>query len=86
MQVNNIEDETRKIKKLRVSSDLVVQLILMGRVSYEEAEKLISNTRNLAESLFPGKGQVFDLIYMPKFRRALREAGYFKDFELRAVN
>jgi hypothetical protein len=36
---------------------------------------MISGLRNMAMKLFPGKEHVFDLIYLPRFRRAFREAG-----------
>lgn len=73
----SVEDENRRIRTLRVSSDLLIQVLMTQRLNLPEAESLIWGFRKLALRLFPGKQQALDLIYMPRFRRALREAGLF---------
>lgn len=70
-----IREESRKIRLLRTATDLLIQAILSGHVSMDEAATLIKGVRQFAMKLFPGKEKTFDLIYMPKFRRAMREAG-----------
>jgi hypothetical protein len=40
---------------------------------YEEAQEVAAAARRLAETLFPGKGEVYDLLYRPKFRRLINE-------------
>lgn len=70
-----IREENRRIRLLRIASDLLVHSLLTRPTSLTEAERMIQGTRNLALKLFPDKGHVFDLIHMPRFRRALREAG-----------
>lgn len=72
-----IREENRRIRLLRITSDLLVQLLMSGRVSISEASSMIAGVRDLAMSLFPGKEPVFDLIYMPRFRRALLESGAY---------
>ncbi|MEJ2715890.1 MAG: hypothetical protein P8182_01935 [Deltaproteobacteria bacterium] len=37
---------------------------------------MIRGLRGFALKLFPGKERAFDLIYLPRFRRAMLEAGY----------
>ncbi|MBM4328608.1 MAG: hypothetical protein FJ118_15765 [Deltaproteobacteria bacterium] len=69
------EEETRKIRLLRVCTDLVAQLLMTRPLSAEEADRLIVGARSFALGLFPDKGHVFDLVYLPRFRRALQEAG-----------
>jgi hypothetical protein len=70
-----IKEEDRKIRLLRISVDLAVQMFMTRPVSPEDADAVIRGIRKLALGLFPGKESVFDLIYLPRFRRALEEAG-----------
>ncbi|MBI4965283.1 MAG: hypothetical protein HY913_18550 [Desulfomonile tiedjei] len=72
-----IREEDRRIRLLRMASDLLVHVLMTRPISLSEADKMIQGTRNLALRLFPDKGHVFDLIHMPRFRRALREAGAY---------
>ncbi len=74
-----IAEENRRIRLLRITSDLLVQLLMSGRLPASEADSLIGGVKDLAMRLFPGKGPVFDLIYMPRFRRALLESGAYAD-------
>jgi hypothetical protein len=71
-----LREENRRIRLFRVSSDLVIQMLMSRSVVLSEAESMIDGMRRLARDLFPDKEHVFDLIYMPRFRRVLREAGY----------
>ncbi len=77
--MNNKDDlileENRKIRQLRIITDLLIQTIMTRSATLSDADSMIHGVRNLASNLFPGKEHVFDLIYLPRFRRALREAG-----------
>ena len=70
-----IEEENRRIRHLKISVDILVQILMTRRMTLGEAERLIQGVRTLSRHLFPGKEDVFDLVYMPRFHRALREAG-----------
>ena len=70
-----VREENRRIRLIRIASDLLVHVLMTRPVSQAEAEKMISGLRKLVLKLFPGKEHVFDLIYLPRFRRAFREAG-----------
>ncbi len=70
-----ILEENRRIRQLRVVTDLLIQTVMTKSMTLSDAETMISGVRSLASKLFPGKEDVFDLIYLPRFRRALREAG-----------
>ena len=70
-----IKEEDRKIRLLRISVDLAVQMFMTRPMSRNDADSMIRGVRKLALGLFPGKESVFDLIYLPRFRRALEEAG-----------
>ena len=76
MQTTNelVREENRRIRLIRISSDLLVHVLMTRPVSQLEAEKMISGLKELVLKLFPGKEHVFDLIYLPRFRRAFREA------------
>ncbi len=70
-----VREENRRIRLIRIASDLLVYVLMTRPMSPHEAEKMINGVRKLALKLFPGKEHVFDLIYLPRFRRALLEAG-----------
>ena len=72
-----IEEENRKIRYLRFLVDLNLALIISGNLSLEDSQEIIPRLREISENLFPGKGYVFDLVYLPRFKRAIR--GVFKD-------
>lgn len=73
--IGPLTEENRRIRLLRMAVDLLIQLLMTRPVSPAEAEGMIQGVRNLAADLFPGKDHVFDLVYMPRFRRAIREGG-----------
>jgi hypothetical protein len=68
-----IDDESRRIRRLRIVVTLSLSVIAQGKTTYEEAQEMIASARRLAENLFPGKGYVFDLLYQPQFRRLINQ-------------
>jgi hypothetical protein len=68
-----IDEESRRIRRLRIAVNLALAVIAQGAISIEEAHELIAVTRKVAAQLFPGKSDVYDLIYLPKFRRLINE-------------
>jgi len=70
-----VQEENRRIRLLRISTDLLVHCFMTRPLTLAEADKLIRGMRSFASKLFPGKEHVFDLVYLPRFRRALMEAG-----------
>ncbi|MFP3868684.1 MAG: hypothetical protein ACLFUU_11090 [Desulfobacteraceae bacterium] len=68
-----IREENRKLAYLSFLVDQALRLIRSGEVSHEQAGKMVSNIRTQALILFPGKEAVFDLIYQPRFQRAITE-------------
>ena len=71
-----LEQENRRIRLLRITTDFLIQMLMKRSVVPEDADKMIRGVRQFALKLFPGKAQAFDLIYLPRFRRAMLEAGY----------
>lgn len=68
-----IEEENKKIRFLKCVIDLTTNIILQTDTPLSEAQKMIEGTRMLAATLFPGKEEVYDLIYKPRFKRLLSE-------------
>lgn len=68
-----IAEESRRVRRLRMVVQLALELIAQGELSYEEAADLVGATRRIALQLFPGKETTFDLIYLPRFQRLIRE-------------
>ncbi len=68
-----IDEESRRIRRLRIVVNMALSIIAQAEMPIEEAHDLVAATRRVALQLFPGKGEVYDLIYRPKFQRLIRE-------------
>jgi hypothetical protein len=68
-----IDEESRRVRRLRIVVNLALDIIAQGEMSIEEAHNLVAATRRVALQLFPGKEDVYDLIYRPKFQRLINE-------------
>lgn len=66
-----IDEESRQIRRLRILVRLTLDVIARGDLSAEEAAGMIANTRRAALEMFPGKERAFDLIYRPQFQRMM---------------
>jgi hypothetical protein len=69
-----LREEERKLRMLRFIVDMN-QAVLMQQadLTLRDAFEILKNTRQAALNLFPGKEDVFELIYTPRFRRIIRE-------------
>ncbi len=67
-------EEDKRMRLLRFVIDLN-QAVLMQEVdlTLREAFQIMRDTRQAALNLFPGKEDVYELIYAPRFRRIIRE-------------
>ncbi|MBI1737919.1 MAG: hypothetical protein HYR58_01565 [Acidobacteria bacterium] len=68
-----IDEESRRARRLRIVVNLTLDLISQGQLRYDEALELVAAARRVALQLFPEKGGTYDLIYAPKFHRLLRQ-------------
>jgi hypothetical protein len=68
-----IDDESRRMRRLRILVYLALDTIASGSLSAEEAASMAAATRRLALDMFPGKERAFDLIYRPKFQRVMND-------------
>jgi hypothetical protein len=66
-----IDEESRRIRRLRILVHLTLDTIASGDLSAEEAAGMIAATRRAALEMFPGKERAFDLIYRPQFQRMM---------------
>jgi hypothetical protein len=66
-----IDEESRQIRRLRILVWLTIDTIASGGLSPEEAAGMIAATRRVALQMFPGKERAFDLIYRPQFQRVM---------------
>ncbi|MEJ2636341.1 MAG: hypothetical protein P8184_13755 [Calditrichia bacterium] len=74
-----IQEENKKLRRLQLMIDLTVQLLYQtADLTLEEGISYIQNARIFALSMFPDKGDVFDLIYKPRMLRVLNERGVLK--------
>ena len=73
MEDSQIKEENRKIRYLRFLVDFSILSIQQEDLSLEEALDLVEDVKRVACSLFPGKEEVFELIYRSRFNRVLEE-------------
>ncbi|HKS81751.1 MAG TPA: hypothetical protein VJR23_09630 [Candidatus Acidoferrales bacterium] len=66
-----IDEESRRIRRLRILVRLTLETISAGDLSAEEAAGMIAATRKIALEMFPGKEEAFDLLYRPQFQRVM---------------
>ena len=66
-----IDEESRRIRRLRILVRLTLDTIAQGGLSAEEAAGMVAATRRAALEMFPGKERAFDLIYRPQFQRMM---------------
>lgn len=62
------------MRRLRFVVDLA-QAVLMQQpdLTLKEAFEIMRNTKKAAMTLFPGKEDVYELVYTPRFRRIIAE-------------
>ena len=68
-----IEEENRRIRTLRVLVDFSLTYLAQAKLSLDEAQAVVQGVKKQALRLFPDKEETFDLIYLPRFRRLLRD-------------
>ena len=68
-----VTEEQRRADRLRRTVDVACALLRQGRLTRTEGEAVVALAREQTLGLFPGKGDVFDLVLGPRFRRVLDE-------------
>jgi hypothetical protein len=69
-----IADENKMIRRLRFLVDLVFATIAQDHsLTLDEAWEHVRGLKAAAVTMFPGKDDTFDLVYLPRFSRLLAE-------------
>jgi hypothetical protein len=69
----SVAEEQGRADRLRRAVDVACALLRQGTFSRAEAVTIVAATREQALALFPGRGDVFDLVLAPRFARILDE-------------
>ncbi|NIQ88712.1 MAG: hypothetical protein GWN93_06365 [Deltaproteobacteria bacterium] len=69
----DIEEEERRIRTLRLLVDFSLAYLAQTKLPLEEAQAVVAGVKKQALHLFPEKEETFDLIYLPRFQRLLRD-------------
>ena len=68
-----VAEEQRRLDRLRRTVDVTCALLRQADLTRAEAESLAAAARRAALELFPDKGDVFDLVIVPRMERILHE-------------
>ncbi len=71
--MDDLLEEERKLRRLRFVVDFALEFIRTQDISHDHAMSIIEGVRKQAINLFPGKEETFDIIYAPRFKRAMNE-------------
>ncbi len=66
--------ETRRLRAMQRVTDRAELRLRRGGLSKQQQARLIAEACVACARLFPDKLDLFDLIYMPRFRRAIADA------------
>jgi hypothetical protein len=73
MREDLIREEEKKMRRLRFIVDLAEAVLMQSSLTLQESLDLMDQTKKAALALFPDKESVYDLIYLPRFRRIINE-------------
>lgn len=71
--MDDLLEEERKLRRLRFIVDFSLEFIRTQDISHDHAMSIVEGVRKQALALFPGKEETFDIIYAPRFKKALNE-------------
>jgi len=71
--MDDLLEEERKLRRLRFIVDFSLEFIRTQDISHDHAMSIVEGVRKQALTLFPGKDEAFDIIYAPRFKKALNE-------------
>ncbi|HEX2965356.1 MAG TPA: hypothetical protein VHO84_06205 [Syntrophorhabdaceae bacterium] len=70
---NEEKEENKKIRRIRFIVDFALEFIKTQDITHDSALSIVEGVRNHTLRLFPGKEETFDIVYAPRFKRALNE-------------
>ena len=68
-----IDEENRRLRMLRLLVDFSLTYLAQTNLPLEESQAVVEGVKKQALRLFPEKEETFDLIYLPRFQRLLRD-------------
>ena len=68
-----VREEEKRARTLRFLTDVLFQRLHLESMSLIEAREAVAELRRTALVLFPGKGDVFDLVIAPRMERVITE-------------
>ena len=68
-----MEDAEKKMRVLRFIVDITQAVLMQSDLTAVEMYQLVVETKKLVLKLFPGKEDVYELIYTPRFQRIIAE-------------
>ena len=68
-----IDEENRRVRMLRLLVDFSLTYLAQTNLALTEAQAVVEGVKKQALRLFPEKEETFDLIYLPRFQRLLRD-------------
>jgi hypothetical protein len=69
---DELAEEERRLKMMRFLADLTLARIYQDEeLSHLDALALVERTRDVVLALFPGKEGAYEMLYAPRFQRAL---------------
>lgn len=69
-----MEDERKQLRRLQMMMNMCLQVIAQdGSLSVDQASQMVADSRGAALKMFPGKELAYDLIWKPRFQRAMIE-------------
>jgi hypothetical protein len=73
MREDLIREEEKKMRRLRFIVDLAEAVLMQSSLTLRESLDLMDQTKKAALALFPDKEAVYDLVYLPRFKRIIDE-------------
>lgn len=69
----DVQEESRRVRSVRLMVDLASNLIMQGNISRAEGEALVTAVRARILDLFPDREETYELLYATRFARLLDE-------------
>ncbi len=72
LEAERVTEERRQLRRLQMMMTMCLQVIAQdGSLTVEEASQMVSDSRDAALAMFPGKELAYDLIWKPRFQRVM---------------
>jgi hypothetical protein len=73
-----LSEEERKMRRLRIIVDRTQSILMQSNLSIQESISVTEHAKRAALLLFPDKESVFNLVYLPRFRRIIEERHFIQ--------